>query len=109
MTVSSTVGTFWDLVAKSGLVDRDQLAAYREELEGTGDGPECPGDRRGQPPVTMRRIAVTGVGVICALGRNTAEYAESLPITLRFSRLVGTVLREVPADQEPASKYSYYM
>ncbi|WP_052744931.1 hypothetical protein [Micromonospora sp. HK10] len=40
---------------------------------------------------------------------NSAEYAEALPITLRFSRLVGAVLREVPADQEPATKYSYYM
>ena len=35
---------------------------------------------------------------------NSAEYAEALPITLRFSRLVGAVLREVPADQEPATK-----
>jgi nodulation protein E len=26
----------------------------------------------------MRRVAVTGIGVICALGRNTAEFAESL-------------------------------
>jgi hypothetical protein len=40
---------------------------------------------------------------------NSAEHAEALPITLRFSRLVGTVLPEVPAEQEPASKYSYYM
>ena len=40
---------------------------------------------------------------------NSADYAEILPITLRFSRLVGAVLREVPIDQEPASKYCYYM
>src|SRR5258708_24932053 len=26
----------------------------------------------------MARVAVTGIGVICALGRNTAEFAESL-------------------------------
>ena len=26
----------------------------------------------------MRRVAITGAGVICALGRNTAEFAESL-------------------------------
>ena len=26
----------------------------------------------------MRRVAVTGIGVICSLGRNTAEFAESL-------------------------------
>jgi hypothetical protein len=40
---------------------------------------------------------------------NSAEYAEAMPITLRFSHLVGAVLREIPADQEPATKYSYYM
>jgi hypothetical protein len=31
------------------------------------------------------------------------------PITLRFSRLVGDVLREVPADREPQPKYKFYM
>jgi hypothetical protein len=31
------------------------------------------------------------------------------PITLRFSRLVGDVLREVPADWEPQPKYKFYM
>jgi len=26
----------------------------------------------------MRRVAITGMGAICALGRNTAELAEAL-------------------------------
>ena len=26
----------------------------------------------------MRRVAITGMGAICALGRNTAEFAEAL-------------------------------
>ena len=28
--------------------------------------------------VAMRRVAITGAGAICAIGRNTAEFAESL-------------------------------
>jgi len=40
---------------------------------------------------------------------NSAEYAESAPITLRFSHLVGAILREVPPEQEPAARYPYYM
>lgn len=40
---------------------------------------------------------------------NAADYAERDPITVRFSRLVGDVLREVPAGLEPQPNYRYYM
>ena len=40
---------------------------------------------------------------------NSANMAGLMPITLRFSRLVGDVLREVPADREPQPKYKFYM
>lgn len=43
------------------------------------------------------------------LNWNSAGYAETMPITLRFSRLVGDVLREVPADREPIPSYAFYM
>lgn len=43
------------------------------------------------------------------LNWNSAGYAETLPITLRFSRLVGDVLREVPADRVPHPRYAFYM
>lgn len=43
------------------------------------------------------------------LNWNSAGYAETLPITLRFSRLVGDVLREVPKDREPHPRYAFYM
>jgi len=32
-----------------------------------------------------------------------------MPITLRFSRLVGDILRELPQDQDPEPKYKYYI
>ena len=40
---------------------------------------------------------------------NSANMEGLMPITLRFSRLVGDVLREVPADREPQPKYKFYM
>lgn len=43
------------------------------------------------------------------LNWNSAGYAETMPITLRFSRLVGDVLREVPAERVPHPRYAFYM
>jgi hypothetical protein len=40
---------------------------------------------------------------------NSAGFAGSLPITLRFSRLVGDILRELPAGREPEPQYRYYI
>jgi hypothetical protein len=40
---------------------------------------------------------------------NSANMGGLLPITLRFARLVGDVLREVPGDREPQPKYKFYM
>jgi hypothetical protein len=40
---------------------------------------------------------------------NSADFAGSMPIDLRFSRLVGDILREIPAEQSPQPKYKYYM
>jgi hypothetical protein len=38
---------------------------------------------------------------------NSADYAGPLPIPLRFSGLMGDILKEV--DNEPEAKYKYYM
>ncbi len=40
---------------------------------------------------------------------NSAGFAGALPITLRFARLVGEILREVPTGFEPSPKYKFYM
>jgi hypothetical protein len=40
---------------------------------------------------------------------NSANLSALMPITLRFSRVVGDVLREVPSDRTPEPKYRYYM
>jgi hypothetical protein len=47
--------------------------------------------------------------VLTKMNWNSANMAGLMPITLRFSRLVGDILREVPPDQVPQPKYKYYM
>ncbi len=47
--------------------------------------------------------------VLTKMNWNSANFSGLMPITLRFSRLVGDILREVPADQTPERKYKYYM
>lgn len=40
---------------------------------------------------------------------NSASFAGQMPITLRFSRLVGDIMREVPSTREPLPQFKYYM
>jgi hypothetical protein len=47
--------------------------------------------------------------VLTKMNWNSANLSGLMPITLRFARLVGDILREVPAHHEPQSKYKYYM
>ncbi|MEK6279363.1 MAG: hypothetical protein AABN95_03340 [Acidobacteriota bacterium] len=47
--------------------------------------------------------------VLTKMNWNSAEFSGLLPITLRFSHLVGDILREVPKDRDPEPKYKFYM
>ena len=49
------------------------------------------------------------VMVLTKMNWNSANMGGLFPITLRFSRLVGDVLREVPSDREPQPKFKYYI
>ena len=40
---------------------------------------------------------------------NSSGFAETMPITLRFARDVGDILRELPVGAEPRPEYRYYM
>jgi len=52
------------------------------------------------------------LGEILALTKmnwNSADFACGMPITIAFSRKVGQVLAELPADLPPRPEYRYYM
>ena len=71
--------------------------ARRNALE---SAPVAPSDRATQ---LMQEIMV-----LTKMNWNSANFSGLWPITLRFSRLVGDVLREV-GDREPEPKYKFYM
>lgn len=58
---------------------------------------------------TPRSQLLREIMVLTKMNWNSANMAGLMPITLRFSRLVGDILREVPEDQIPQPKYKYYM
>lgn len=58
---------------------------------------------------TARARLLSEILVLTKMNWNSANMEASMPITLSFSRIVGDVLREMPADETPEPKYKYYM
>lgn len=58
---------------------------------------------------TPRNQLLREVMTLTKMNWNSANMAGLIPITLRFSRLVGDILREVPEGQTAQPKYKYYM
>lgn len=58
---------------------------------------------------TSRRQLLRETMILTKMNWNSANFSGLMPITLRFSRLVGNILREVPPDETPEPKYKYYM
>jgi len=46
--------------------------------------------------------------VLTKMNWNSAGFAGALPITIRFSRRVGDIMREVPADRDPMPQFKFY-
>ena len=46
--------------------------------------------------------------VLTKMNWNSAGFAGALPITVRFSRLVGDIMREVPPNREPQPQFKFY-
>lgn len=40
---------------------------------------------------------------------NSARFAETLPVTVRFANEVGTILRDLPDSFTPEARYAFYM
>lgn len=47
--------------------------------------------------------------ILTKMNWNSASFAGQMPITLRFARLVGDIMREIPSDREPLPQFKYYM
>jgi len=65
------------------------------------------GDHIGQD--TPRRTLLWEVLALTKMNWNSAQLGGLLPITLRFSRLVGDIMKEIPPERDPLPQFRYYM
>jgi hypothetical protein len=58
---------------------------------------------------TPRETLLKEILILTKMNWNSSRLGGLLPITIRFSRLVGNIMREIPADREPLSNFKFYM
>lgn len=58
---------------------------------------------------TPREALLREILILTKLNWNSANLGGLMPITLRFSRLVGDVLRELPATDAPMPQFKFYV
>ncbi|MEG3918015.1 hypothetical protein QUA07_02565 [Microcoleus sp. T3_A4] len=58
---------------------------------------------------TPRETLLKEILILTKMNWNSSRLGGLLPITIRFSRLVGDIMREIPADREPLSNFKFYM
>jgi hypothetical protein len=57
---------------------------------------------------TPRQTLLWEVLALTKMNWNSAQFGGLLPITLRFARLVGDIMREIPSDRDPLPQFKYY-
>lgn len=58
---------------------------------------------------TPRLTLLKEILILTKMNWNAARLGGLMPITIRFSRLVGDIMREIPAEKEPLTNFKYYM
>jgi len=58
---------------------------------------------------TPREVLLKEVLALTKLNWNSATLGGLLPITIKFSRLVAEIMREIPADREPLPQFKFYI
>jgi hypothetical protein len=58
---------------------------------------------------TARETLLKEVLILTKMNWNSAHLGGVLPITIKFSELVGAVLREIPPDREPLPQFKFYI
>lgn len=92
----------WDFLYTTGYVS--ELNAY---LHGHVPAPLRIADHVGGD--TPREQLLREILLLTKLNWNSANLGGLMPITLRFSRLVGDVLRELPSSESPRPQFKFYV
>jgi hypothetical protein len=58
---------------------------------------------------TARETLLSEILILTKMNWNAARLGGLFPITLKFSHMVGEIMREIPADREPLPQFKYYM
>ncbi|GAB4546312.1 MAG: hypothetical protein Kow0063_40680 [Anaerolineae bacterium] len=58
---------------------------------------------------TPRETLLREILTLTKMNWNSSRLGGLWPITLRFSRLVGDIMREIPPDQDPLTNFKFYM
>lgn len=58
---------------------------------------------------TPRETLLREILILTKMNWNSSRLGGKSPITLRFSDLVGEIMREIPADREPMPQFKFYM
>ncbi len=58
---------------------------------------------------TSRETLLREILLLTKMNHNSARFGGLLPISLKFSRLMGEILREIPADRDPLPQFKFYM
>jgi len=58
---------------------------------------------------TSRETLLTEILILTKMNWNAARFGGLMPVTIRFSRVVGEILREFPPDKEPLPQLKFYM
>jgi hypothetical protein len=58
---------------------------------------------------TPREILLNEILVLTKMNWNSSRLGGKSPITLRFSNLVGEIMREIPNNMEPMPQFKFYM
>lgn len=58
---------------------------------------------------TPRDTLLKEILLLTKMNWNSAQLGGSLPITIKFSRLVGDILKEIPDDREPLPQFKFYI
>jgi hypothetical protein len=58
---------------------------------------------------TPRDTLLREILILTKMNSNSSRLGGLLPITLRFSKLVGDIMREIPEGREPLPNFKFYM
>ena len=98
-------GTLFGVGMTEYLYTTGYITALEEYPHGHVPSPLQIADHHGDSDLTD---IATEILILTRMNWNSAGFAGALPITLRFSRKVGDIMREIPADREPEPQFKYY-